>query len=90
MQMPEAYPLPNGAGSITAADLKRSERDTQLDVMSTWFHINYSSDYPLSVRDEEGDYILVREGPYDPHEELYSEFGNFVEEDVIEELSREL
>jgi hypothetical protein len=82
------YSLPDDGGSITASDLERKDRETQLDVMRTWFYENYED--PAENTPYEGGYVYIYGGPFDARQELNSEFGGIVSDEIIEELADEL
>lgn len=88
---PRRYVRPDFDGTITASELKRSGRETQLDVMRQWFHANYEDPVENTPYESaEGGYIYIWGGPYEPFEELEAEFGGIVPEKVIQELADEL
>ncbi len=59
--------------------------------MRTWFYQNYEDPVELCPYESaEGGYQYIYGGPYEANEELSSEFGGVVDDDVIEELSDEL
>lgn len=90
-RMPRRYDLPDFNDTITASKLKRARKDTQLDVMRTWFHANYENPVENTPYETaEGGYIYIWGGPYEPFEELEAEFGSTVPEKVIRELADEL
>ncbi|MEK6304216.1 MAG: hypothetical protein AABO41_26305 [Acidobacteriota bacterium] len=76
---------------ISHDDVRDEDRDTQREVMETWFRRNFedpAEGTPYESR--EGGYIWIGGGPYDAHEQLEAEFSGIVPDDVIEELVREL
>jgi len=88
---PRSYNRPDYEGTITASYLRRSGRDTQLDVMREWFNANYvdpAENTPYETA--EGGYIYIWGGPYEPLEELGGEFGGLIPDKVIQELADEL
>lgn len=88
---PRRYDLPDYNGTITASDLRRSGRTTQIEVMRNWFHANYEDPVENTPYETaEGGYIYIWGGPYDPYEELEAEFGEIVPDKVISELALEL
>ena len=88
---PRRYDLPNSEGTITASELRRAGRDTQLEVMRQWFDANYEDTVENTPYETaEGGYIYIWGGPYDAEEELGGKFGGVVPEGVIEELAQEL
>jgi len=75
---------------MTANELQRSSRDTQIDIMRNWFHANYEDPVENSPYESaEGGYLYIWGGPYDPEEELQNEFSGLVPDEVIEELANE-
>lgn len=76
---------------ISPDDLSNEDRETQLDIMRTWFFENFEDPAERTpYESREGGYIWIWGGPYDAQEELGDEFGGVVPNDVIEELSSEL
>jgi hypothetical protein len=59
--------------------------------MRHWFHENYDQPANSTPWDsEEGGYIYIWGGPYDPREQLEEEFSDMVPNAVIGELGDEL
>jgi len=88
---PTRYSLADREGSITATELRRSGRETQLDVMRAWFFAAYEDPAECTPYESaEGGYIYIWGGPYEPEEELQGEFGGLIPDRVIEELAKEL
>ena len=57
---PRRYDLPNSEGTITATELRRAGRDTQLDVMRQWFDANYEDPVENTPYETaEGGYIYI-------------------------------
>ena len=80
-----------GAVEIRMTDLAEMDATDQLKFMREWFLANYEDPaHSLPYESREGGYIWIYGGPYDPHEELHSKFGEFVPEKVIETLGDEL
>lgn len=68
-------------------DLRDADRETQLDVMESWFREQFEDPAERTPYESaEGGYIWIWGGPYDAREELESEFSGVVPEDVIDEL----
>ncbi|MCL2591695.1 MAG: hypothetical protein FWD67_12730 [Betaproteobacteria bacterium] len=68
-----------------------SEREAQLQMMRDWFFEHFEDPAERTpYESREGGYIWIWGGPYDAHDELETEFGDSVPEDVIEELAKEL
>lgn len=85
------YSLPHFEGTISRSDLAKADRDTQLEVMRTWFFQNYEDPAERTpYESREGGYVWIWGGPYEAREELESEFYDLVPEEVIEELDSEL
>ncbi len=72
-------------------DLDDPEREAQLQMMRDWFFEHFEDPVERTpYESREGGYIWMWGGPYDAREELESEFGDSVPEDIIEELAEEL
>jgi hypothetical protein len=85
------YHLPGSIDTITASNLRRADKDTQLEVMRHWFHANYANPVENTpYESDEGGYIYIWGGPFDPHEELQDEFNGIIQDETIEELAEEL
>ena len=77
--------------SYTLEEVRNADRETQMEVMRTWFHANYENPAertPYETR--EGGYIYIWGGPYDANEEISEAFGEYVPEEVIQGLVDEL
>lgn len=86
-----AYDLPIYLKSISKSDLKRSEKDMQIDVMRHWFYQNYEDPDNNNPYDKEDDkYIYLWGGPHDASDVLQEEFEGIVPHGVIQELVTEL
>jgi hypothetical protein len=71
--------------------MDEEEREAKLEEMREWFHANYEDPAQRTpYMTSEGGYIWIWGGPYDAREELESNFGHEVPEDVIDELVNEL
>jgi len=87
---PEYY-LSEYTHTISANELSKEDRETQLEVMRTWFSQNYEDPVEqCPYISKEGGYIYIWGGPYDAGEELHAEFDEVVPEEVIDELVAEL
>lgn len=65
--------------------------DDQMEVMEEWFRDHYESpDEQTPWDSEEGDYVWIWGGPYDPREELEAQFGGRVPGELIEKLAENL
>lgn len=85
------YHLPDFDQTISRSDLAASDRETQIEVMRTWFFQNYEDPVERTpYESREGGYIWIWGGPYEAQDELGLEFGDLIKDDVIEELSQEL
>ena len=70
---------------ITASELKRLPRNEQIAHMATWFRRMYEDPHNQTPYDsEDGKYVYVWGGPFEPRDELGDEFGDLVSEEVIE------
>jgi HEPN superfamily RiboL-PSP-like protein len=77
--------------TISEAELKAADRETQIDAMRNWFYQNFEDPVNETPFDSgEGGYQYIHGGPYDAQEELTSQFEDSVPPDVIEELTEEL
>src|SRR6267154_494604 len=86
----QEYSLSDG-GSINAADLRNADRETQMEAMREWFFQNFEDPAQNTPYDSgEGGFQFIWGGPYDPKDELDSEFGGLVPDDLIEELADKL
>lgn len=71
--------------------LRAADRETQLDVMETWFRQNFEDPaHRTPYESAEGGYIWIWGGPYDAREELGDRFSGVVPDDVIDELADKL
>lgn len=85
------YILPGLDRSIPRSELAKADRETQLEVMRTWFFQNFEDPAERTpYESREGGYIWIWGGPHEAREEIEEEFQDVVPEDVIEELSGEL
>src|SRR6266436_5391197 len=83
----DGYSLHDGS-FISASAIQTADRETQLDAMRTWFFQNFED--PAESTPYDGGYVYIDGGPYDAHDELNTEFGGVVSDDVIKELEKEL
>src|SRR6185437_5627783 len=59
--------------------------------MKEWFLANYTDPVENTPYESaEGGYIFIWGGPYDPREELDTQFGGDVPDEIIQELADEL
>ena len=85
------YDLPDSECTITRDDLEKADRDTQIDVMRTWFFQNYEDPAERTPYDSgEGGYIWIWGGPHEAQDVLETEFFEIIPEELIHELSKEL
>ena len=76
---------------MSADDVRESDRDTQLDVMETWFRQRFEDPAERTPYESaEGGYIWIHGGPYDAREELEPEFSGIVPDELINELADDL
>lgn len=76
---------------ISEDALRTADRETQLDVMETWFRQHFEDPAERTPYESaEGGYIWIWGGPYDAREELEGEFSGVVPDDVINELADKL
>jgi hypothetical protein len=86
----KVYESPEG-DFISGEDLKRAPGETQIAVMRIWFFQNFENPVNSTPYDgSEGGYQFIWGGPYEADDELQSEFGRFVPNEVIEQLVEEL
>lgn len=72
---------------ISEDALRVADRETQLDVMETWFRQRFEDPAERTPYESaEGGYIWIWGGPYDAREELEAEFSEVVPDDVSNEL----
>ncbi|KJZ12302.1 hypothetical protein TW85_16045 [Marinomonas sp. S3726] len=89
--MPYYYDLPEDQKTITKADLKSRSEGVQIEIMSVWFFQHYQDPvHQCPYNGREGGYQYIYGGPYDAGEELSDEFGEFIDEEIIEKLASEL
>ena len=75
---------------FTEADFKGLSREEIIDVMREWFFDNFEDPVERTPYESaEGGYIYIWGGPYYAQDEL-SNFSGLVEEELIEELVREI
>jgi hypothetical protein len=77
--------------NIEPDEIKNHSEEKQIEIMREWFHENFENpveECPFDSR--EGGYIYVWGGPYNAKEELEMEFGEYVNEEIIDTLVDEL
>lgn len=76
--------------SLSKNEIKRLNNDSKIDIMRSWFHEHFSDPVENTpYESSEGGYIYIWGGPYDAYEEL-SVFSDIINDDLIQELSKEL
>ncbi|QEE27316.1 hypothetical protein FTW19_04390 [Terriglobus albidus] len=90
MLRPLRYLIPSTGKNITRAQLKRKRQELQIEAMRDWFEDNFESPDELPYDSAEGGYQWIWGGPYDAEEQLQTEFGGIVADEVIEELASDL
>lgn len=76
---------------ITPSRLKRLGKAKQREYLLAWFHSHFEDPaQETPYNSEEGGYLYIWGGPYDAREELDTEFGSFISEQVIEEAVQEI
>lgn len=83
------YSLKDGS-SITVSRLRNADRETKLDAMETWFYGNYEDPVNLPYNSEEGGYLFIHGGPFEPRDEVENEFAGIVDDDIIDALVGDL
>jgi len=85
------YTLSEADGALTVRQLRKADREHQLDAMRTWFLDHYEDPANcLPYETAEGGYQYIWGGPYAASAELQDEFGGVVPDGVIEDLADEL
>ena len=80
--MAEYYAL--GGNYITEEDLYHLDESSLLDIMEIWFRNHYENPIDLLPYDREtGGYIWMGSGPFDAQDALDLEFGEIVDQNVI-------
>ena len=88
--MPTYFDADTG-GDLSAEELRNANLDVQRAAMEAWFRARFEDPAERTPYESaEGGYIWIWGGPYDAREELESEFGDIVSEEVIQELVEEL
>lgn len=77
--------------SFTLEELANADRETQKEVMRTWFLANYENPAQRTPYDSsEGGYIYIWGGPYGTEDLILENFEERISHDVIQELVDEL
>jgi len=88
-KQPRRYFQPDdheGENSLTPSRLKRLRKSAQVAVMVAWFNGRYEDPaHETPYESAEGGYQYIWGGPYDAKEELFDEFGDLIDEAVIDE-----
>lgn len=73
------------------SELKNLRKSKQIEFMEEWFRDKYEDPVESTPYDSgEGGYIWIYGGPYDAGEELGDEFGQYVDEKLINRLAEHL
>jgi len=70
--------------------LRDADRDTQLELIESWFRERYEDPAERTPYESSEGYIWIWGGPYDAREELQEEFSGIVPDDVIDEIVEKL
>lgn len=82
---------PEYTHSVSADELQDGDKDFQKEVLEAWFLSHYENPAESTPYvSAEGGYIYIWGGPFDAEEQLNDEFGDFVPEETIYELAKEL
>jgi hypothetical protein len=91
---PEAYNDPSnldGPFDPSNSWLENADRDDQKIALREWFLARYCDPvHGTAYNGQEGGYLFIHGGPYDPADEIPARFADIVEEDLIEEVVEEL
>ena len=89
--MPMATYYTSDGQSVSTEDLSALDPTEQLDVMETWFRTLYEDPAERTPYESaEGGYIWIWGGPYDADEVLGDEFGDILDQDLIDSLVHDL
>lgn len=81
------YFIPDYQSGITRSQLRRMRKQQKLEIMEAWFRQNFEDPvHRTPYISREGGYQYIHGGPYDAYEELSTEFGGIVSENLITEL----
>ena len=76
---------------VLVEDLPGLDRDTQIDVMEMWFRTRYEDPAQHTPYDSgEGGYIWIWGGPHEARDVLGGEFGELIDQEVIDSLADDL
>lgn len=82
------YYHPDYTHPLSPKDVASADKETQIEIMRTWFFDNFEN--PAESTPYEGEYIYIWGGPYDARDELESAFHDIVSIDTIDKLVSEL
>jgi hypothetical protein len=86
-----AYHLPSRKLDFSASQLSGLDLDEQREVVLHWFYERFEHPDNRTPYDSgEGGYIWIWGGPYEPDDELSSEFDGLVDADLLQEIISEL
>jgi len=89
--MSNYYSQPDLQDNLSTNQLKQMDTEGQLEIMRAWFYGKYQDPvHECPYEGSEGGYAYIYGGPYDASEELFAEFGDVVDDEVITGLSEEL
>ena len=76
---------------IVLEDLQSTDKESQIEVMKNWFFANFEDPvHHCPYISKEGGYQFIYGGPYDAEEQLFEMFSEYVSEEFIQELAKEL
>jgi hypothetical protein len=86
----EKYELSEGS-TISEAQLREAEEETQVDAMNRWFRKNFINPEEENPYDsDEGCFVFMNGGPYDPEQEINAHFESFIPEKARNEVISDL
>lgn len=66
-------------------------KEDKIDEMKSWFYQNYEDPAEcLPYESKEGGYMYIWGGPYDPREEIETEFSGIVDDEIVDGVATEL
>ncbi len=79
------------SSQMLSEDIKDADKNFQKEIMKEWFFSEFENPAEHTpYESREGGYIYIWGGPYDASKELYNEFEEIVEDQIIDELVSEL
>ena len=87
---PRRYDIPGTDNVIVGSKLWQLASPVQKQIMKAWFDEHFDPPDELPYDSSEGGYQWIWGGPYDARDQLESEFGGAVNDELIEELADEL